>query len=568
MKMKQTLTFQLGTIIAGILIVMLSITSIATYITAYDKLYDAAGIEAYGCANITTGLVQSEDLEKALSGDLQASKKIGEQINWTTEHKNIFESQYILDLNGNLVALDDNLRERGFSEGQAFHVDKEAISHLVESGHSTYSEPYNFAGLERLSGYAPIYKDHDTSKEIIAISVIDFDAKIVSDRTWGVVSQGILISIIPMLLAAIATAFLIRRKTKPISLLINQAKQIAEGNLLVEPTKVKSKDEIGDLANTLNQMTVNLKNMISTMRKSSHHLTAYANETSSSLSEMNNAIQTVANNIEEVSASMTDGMHNADSATNVLTTLAGGLQNMKVIADETVENSNKTKEIATEGEARANAINEDMEIIRNGSKEVSETIQHLVESASQIQRITGAISGIASQTNLLALNASIEAARAGEHGKGFAVVAEEVRKLAEQSNQEVAQVENLVKDIMERIGKVLISSTENEKYIDKGTETVIQTAEALQNISSAVTKTVDEIKSISNLLSSETITSQSIVEMIQELTESIHEIENTMKNISAAAEESSASIQDIADRSNDSTKLSKELEKYVDTFKH
>ncbi|RKJ07926.1 methyl-accepting chemotaxis protein, partial [Butyricicoccus sp. 1XD8-22] len=76
MKMKQTLTFQLGTIIAGILIVMLSITSIATYITAYDKLYDAAGIEAYGCANITTGLVQSEDLEKALSGDLQASKKI------------------------------------------------------------------------------------------------------------------------------------------------------------------------------------------------------------------------------------------------------------------------------------------------------------------------------------------------------------------------------------------------------------------------------------------------------------------------------------------------------------
>ncbi|RKJ12019.1 methyl-accepting chemotaxis protein, partial [Butyricicoccus sp. 1XD8-22] len=196
----------------------------------------------------------------------------------------------------------------------------------------TYSEPYNFAGLERLSGYAPIYKDHDTSKEIIAISVIDFDAKIVSDRTWSVVSQGILISTIPMLLAAIATAFLIRRKTKPISLLINQAKQIAEGNLLVEPTKVKSKDEIGDLANTLNQMTVNLKNMISTMRKTSHQLTANANETSSSLSEMNNAIQTVANNIEEVSASMTDGMHNADSATNVLTTLAGGLKNMKVIA--------------------------------------------------------------------------------------------------------------------------------------------------------------------------------------------------------------------------------------------
>lgn len=62
--MKNTLTVQLGAIIVGIMIAMLAITSIATYKTAYDKLYDAAGIEAYGCANITTGLISSDDVKK------------------------------------------------------------------------------------------------------------------------------------------------------------------------------------------------------------------------------------------------------------------------------------------------------------------------------------------------------------------------------------------------------------------------------------------------------------------------------------------------------------------------
>lgn len=567
MKLKTTLTFQLGTIIAGILIVMIAISSVATYITAYDKLYEAAGIEAYGCANITTGLINTDDLNKALGGDAQTSEQLSKTINWTTQHKNIFESQYILDVNGKLVALDDNLKGKGFAPGDAFQVDENAISTLLRTGHPTYSEPYEFGGMKRLSGYAPIFEDHDSSKEIIAISVIDFDASIVSERTWGVVSQGILISIIPMILAAIGTALLIRRKTKPISDLIHQAKEIADGNLMVEPTKVKSRDEIGDLASTLNQLTANLLSMLTTMRKTSHQLTENANETASSLTEMTESVKIVANNIEEVSASMTDGMNHADQASSVLISLAEDLQNMKLKADNTVEVSNNTMQIASEGEIRAKEISNDMEKIRTGSKEVSETIQQLVQSTTKIQSITNAISDIASQTNLLALNASIEAARAGEHGKGFAVVAEEVRKLAEQSNKEVSQVGNLVKDIMDKIGKVMISSNENEKYIKKGSDTVQLTAKALNNISLAVSDTVKEIATISDLLSSETVKSDKIVETIQEFTQSIHQIESTMTNIAAAAEETTAGIDEISNSSQESTLMAEELEKYVRTFK-
>lgn len=135
MNLRNSLTFQLGTIIAGILVVMLGITSIATYITAYNKLYDAAGVEAYGCANITTGLIGPADIEQALNGDRQAMERIGNDLNWTTNHKNIFQTQYILTLDGTLLALDKNLADKGFVPGDDFFYGRRCYCNAT--GHET-----------------------------------------------------------------------------------------------------------------------------------------------------------------------------------------------------------------------------------------------------------------------------------------------------------------------------------------------------------------------------------------------------------------------------------------------
>ncbi|WP_050181831.1 methyl-accepting chemotaxis protein [Domibacillus robiginosus] len=106
-------------------------------------------------------------------------------------------------------------------------------------------------------------------------------------------------------------------------------------------------------------------------------------------------------------------------------------------------------------------------------------IQQLSESTAKINQIAGTIAGIAAQTNLLALNASIEAARAGEHGKGFAVVGEEVCKLAEQSNEEVLQVEKLVQDIIGHTDHVVNAMSENTGFVEAGNQMVHFTARAL-----------------------------------------------------------------------------------------
>lgn len=565
--MKNNLTVHLGMIIVGIIASMLVITSVATYNTAYNELYKAAGIEAYGCANITTGLIQPDDVKKILAGDTSAIESVGEQLNWTTAHKEIFETQYIIDLDGKLLAMDDNLKEDGFKAGDQFYIDKEAVAMLVEMQHATYSEAYEFADLERLSGYAPIFEDHDPSKDIIAISVIDFDASIVADRTWDVVSKGILISLIPLILASLITLYLIRRKTKPLSALIAHAGEIAKGNLTVEDTNFTSKDEVGDLSKILNTLASNLREIIGTIQTTSVKLTNNVENNSISLNEMKDAVHQVSTNMSETAASVSDGTITAERSSEILQNLAQGLQISKNRADSTVINSKTTMDTAKEGLTRASEISHDMDKIKTASIETSETIGRLNEATKQIQQITGSISAIAAQTNLLALNASIEAARAGEHGKGFAVVAEEVRKLAEQSNNEVDQVETIIKDITESIKLVVESTEESTKLIETGSSTVLQTSQSLSDISTAVAITVEEISMISELTTIEADNSKQVVELITQLTESIREIEQVTTSISAATEETTASIDEIALRSNETNDIAHQLNQIVNKFK-
>lgn len=568
MIMKKTLTTQLGTILIAIMVGMLAITSVATYKTAYDKLYDAAGVEAFGCANITTGLIEPGDIVAIQNGDLKVADEVGEQLNWTVEHKDIFETQYIVDLTGTILAVDANGKTFGLHQGDQVPFDEEAINELKETKHPTYSsKPVMINGYERLSGYAPIFEDHDSTKDIIAISVIDFDRSIVSERTWDVVSNGILISIIPMILAGIGTIYLIRRKTKQISSLIHHASEIAHGNLAIEENVIKSNDEVGDLAKTLNLLTANLREIIGTMKSTATQLSTNSAGTATSLNEMHDALQQVADNMGDVTASISNGNDSAGHASTILGTLDELIQDARDIANTSVLNSEETMKIASDGEERVNEITLDMEKIRKASVESSTTIEGLIDSTSKIQDITNTISGIAAQTNLLALNASIEAARAGEHGKGFAVVAEEVRKLAEQSNDEVQKVEELIADITDHINQVVRSTEESTNVIESGSKTVRLTAEALSAVARAVAKTVDEISTISRSTDSESESSRQVVELISSLSYEIQAIEEMSMNISAATEETTASIDEVAQRSVETNELAQQLEEVVSRFK-
>ncbi|WP_242691150.1 hypothetical protein [Cytobacillus praedii] len=203
--MRKTITWQLGRIIIFVIFISMIITSISNYLVSYEHTYEAAGIEAFGRANITTGLINPEDLEYIMEGDDAKLRELQETLNWTTDHKQIFESQYVLQLDRGILEADQNMQDQGYSAGDSFYIDKEALEVIKETKHPYYSEIYEYGGMKRVTGYAPIFKYHDPNKEIIAVNASDFNAKIVSERTWDSVKGCFILGLLPMVIASIIT---------------------------------------------------------------------------------------------------------------------------------------------------------------------------------------------------------------------------------------------------------------------------------------------------------------------------------------------------------------------------
>lgn len=563
--MRRTLTWRLGLIIVGVIFATMIINAFTTYKTAYENLYMAAGVEAYGCANITTGLLDEEDIMNLANGT--NGEEIGEKLNWTVEHKDIFENQYIVNLDGEILALDDNLENQGYKIGDDFYIDEQAIQELVDMKHSTYSEIYEFGGMERISGYAPIFAEHDAGNEVIAISVIDFNADIVSERTWTVVKDGVLLGLIPLILAAVVTLFIIRRSTKPISALIEQTSQVADGDIREHEPVAAGKNEVGDLASHLNQMTENLREMIITIKKTAQELAQNTNYTSTSMNEMKIALSQISGSMEEVASGTSDGAMMTKEASEVLDDLAGLIRSSSEKAEKMVKSATYTMETAEKGLEKVNEVAQQMDGIKESSSITKEMMRNLNEYTTEVHKITESITSIADQTNLLALNAAIEAARAGEHGKGFAVVADEVRKLAEQSSQEASEVEKIISKITENVQKTLVSTEESYQRVETGEQSVQETGAVLEGIRAAVNNIVNEINQLSMMTDEEAEISNQIVDKVHHLQQANENMASTAQEVSAATEESSASIENVADRASNLEDMSTELNDIVNKFK-
>lgn len=138
--MKRSITRQLGALVIIFILVSLVITFIANYFLTYKQMYESAGIEAVGCANITTGLVDPNDLTAFMEGDTNKRDTLEKAVNWTVDHKPIFDSHYIITLDGILLVVDQQLQNEGFQHGDEFYIDEEVIEHIKETKSPTSAQ--------------------------------------------------------------------------------------------------------------------------------------------------------------------------------------------------------------------------------------------------------------------------------------------------------------------------------------------------------------------------------------------------------------------------------------------
>jgi methyl-accepting chemotaxis protein len=222
--------------------------------------------------------------------------------------------------------------------------------------------------------------------------------------------------------------------------------------------------------------------------------------------------------------------------------------------------------MASAGAAAVASATEAMTAVRAASGEATEAIRDLGAKSAQIGGIVDTITTIAEQTNLLALNAAIEAARAGEQGRGFAVVAEEVRKLAEESQQAAASISTLISEIQHETQRAVDVVELGQTRTDEGTATVEEARQAFDVINDHVQEMSARVGQIAAAAARLTETSAQVGLEVASVAAVAEETSASTEQVSASTEETSASTEQIAASAQTLSSTASELRQLVGEF--
>lgn len=353
--------------------------------------------------------------------------------------------------------------------------------------------------------------------------------------------------------------------TRPIKDLVGIAHQVASGNLNLM-VEVKRNDEIGELQQALKSMVSNLRDLVGKVQEGAQQVAASSEELTASAEQSAQASNQVAGSITAVAQGAEKQLKAVDAAGAVVEQMSAGIQQIAANASQVSSVSEKAAGTAVEGSKEVGTAIDQMGEIKRTVNNSAEVVAKLGERSKEIGQIVDTISGIAGQTNLLALNAAIEAARAGEQGRGFAVVAEEVRKLAEQSQEAAKQIASLIGEIQGDTDQAVQAMQAGTREVQVGMDVVDQAGQTFQDIVNLIEQVSTQVREISAAIQQVASGSQQIVSAVRAIDAVSKETAGQTQTVSAATEEQSASNQEIAASSEALAKMAEELQKTVRRF--
>ncbi|EPS3378503.1 TPA: methyl-accepting chemotaxis protein [Vibrio cholerae] len=338
----------------------------------------------------------------------------------------------------------------------------------------------------------------------------------------------------------VASVTMLHVSFKPLSRLNTLVANLSQGNGdLTQRLAVESKDEIGQICNSINLFIEKLQQMFLDVADSSKeidravvHLSNQARSNLNTLNQHTQETEQAITAIEEMSASAGSIAQSADDAA--------------LLTERTNRYADESKQTVTEA---VNSVNG----LVNQVSSMAETITRMSEDTKQINSVLQVIGAIAEQTNLLALNAAIEAARAGEQGRGFAVVADEVRALASRTQQSTSQINDML--------ATLKTTTENVvKEMDSTRIHCEETAERTNHVMDSLNVVTDSVAEMNNL---NTLIATSAMEQRQVT----HEVSKNMAAIQEMVRKLNMNAAQVTSVSNELQNTSHALSDVVGRFR-
>ncbi|WP_024955955.1 methyl-accepting chemotaxis protein [Sulfurospirillum arcachonense] len=370
--------------------------------------------------------------------------------------------------------------------------------------------------------------------------LVNIDQK-VAFATLNNQSKSLLwISLVFVLLGALSIYTLLVWQFKPVHVLQEMIKDLASGEGdLTRRLSVKSRDELGDIAHSINLFIEKIQELIIRAKETS-------SENASITKKLSSTFVTVGKRSEEENAIVTSSVEEGEK---VLKEVETSVENTQYNSEQLNIVNNNFQEIQT----KMDQLNMHLQKSSESELELASKLQNTRQNTEEVKNVLIVIADIADQTNLLALNAAIEAARAGEHGRGFAVVADEVRKLAERTQNSLGEINTTINIVVQAISDASGEMDSNAKEI----LSLAEISSQLENI----------VNDNAKILESNIESNNNTVEESLHANESIQNIIKRIQEIESITSQNALSIEEVSIASEDLSVMANKLDSALNQFK-
>ena len=380
--------------------------------------------------------------------------------------------------------------------------------------------------------------------------------------------------IVGIVLAAVVFAllfglFIASRISAPLRTVVALAGRASNGDLTIvrEEFGIATRDELGIMADALAEMVAKQREAMRSITASAEKLGSNAEEFAALAEESNAGVEESRAGVDDVSSQMESLAAASEEINASVEEVASGAQSS---AQKGTEMATEVEQARLAGEEGTQAVEKAVSSINGVATEAENSAQQvrsLGDRAREIQSFVTQIGGIADQTNLLALNAAIEAARAGEAGRGFAVVAEEVRKLAEESNEAAKQIATLAAGITKDLDSVVSSSEQGAKASKESSRLAEETRETIDRMMEALSRISMATQDLAAVSEEQAASSEEIAGAVQNIASRVSAAASSSDMVRGQMAEVGTSAERVAQGSEELAGLAEDLKKLVGAFK-